>query len=93
MQSKNILKALICVSLVCGKSQTILLFNSRQTKPRWLLNLGDFANMVKAFVGSSYLNTAYGFKQSGVAVSVVRLRFCQYKHMSVHFHAEMILKM
>ena len=71
MQSKNILKALICVSLVCGKSQTIrLLFNSRQTKPRWLLNLGDIANMVKAFVGSSYLNTAYGFKQSGVVVSL-----------------------
>ncbi|XP_069124866.1 uncharacterized protein [Argopecten irradians] len=43
------------------------------TGPKWVMHLGDFANMLKAFIGSNYLGVAYAFKQSGLALGIVCL--------------------
>ncbi|XP_060076775.1 neutral amino acid uniporter 4-like [Ylistrum balloti] len=43
------------------------------TGSRWMMHLGDFANMLKAFIGSNYLGVAYAFKQSGLLLGVVCL--------------------
>ncbi|CAG5117101.1 unnamed protein product [Candidula unifasciata] len=44
-----------------------------RSKPRWHILVGDFANIVKAFMGSNYLTIAYGFKQSGLVLGLVGL--------------------
>ncbi len=36
----------------------------------WYHYIGDFANVFKSFVGTNYLACAYGFKISGLGVSV-----------------------
>ncbi|XP_021358618.1 uncharacterized protein LOC110453783 isoform X2 [Mizuhopecten yessoensis] len=43
------------------------------TGPRWIMHLGDFANMLKAFIGSNYLGVAFAFKQSGLVLGVISL--------------------
>ncbi|XP_013406089.2 uncharacterized protein LOC106170662, partial [Lingula anatina] len=40
--------------------------NSRPNKPTALQHVGDFANMVKAFIGSNYLALPFAFSQSGL---------------------------
>ncbi|XP_033743181.1 uncharacterized protein LOC117329364 [Pecten maximus] len=46
---------------------------TERTGPRWVMHLGDFANMLKAFIGSNYLGVAYAFKQSGLVLGIVCL--------------------
>ncbi|XP_071106684.1 uncharacterized protein [Haliotis cracherodii] len=41
--------------------------------PKWYVHIGDFANMLKAFIGSNYLTIAFAFHQSGLVLGVVCL--------------------
>lgn len=50
-------------------------------RARWLMYLGDFANMFKAFIGSNYLGVAYAFKQSGLAVCILEILY--YLHLII----------
>ncbi|XP_050393949.2 uncharacterized protein LOC126811930 [Patella vulgata] len=45
--------------------------SSRQIK--WHTNLSDFANMVKAFIGSNYLSISFAFSQSGLVAGMIGL--------------------
>lgn len=45
------------------------------SKPRWHVLVGDFANMLKAFIGANYLTIAYAFKQSGLVLGLFCLTF------------------
>jgi hypothetical protein len=54
--------------LVLTLKDIFLIFLFRP-KPRWYVNFADFANMVKAFIGSNYLYVAYAFSQVGLWVS------------------------
>jgi len=38
-------------------------------RPGFLMHFGDFANILKAFIGANYLGIAYAFKRSGLVVS------------------------
>ncbi|XP_041364363.1 uncharacterized protein LOC121379778 [Gigantopelta aegis] len=42
---------------------------------RWYTHLADFANTLKAFIGSNYLTIAFAFKQSGLVMGVIGLLF------------------
>ncbi|XP_059167129.1 proton-coupled amino acid transporter 1-like, partial [Physella acuta] len=46
---------------------------NQRRKSRWLILISDFANMVKAFIGSNYLSVAYAFTQSGLVMGLVLL--------------------
>ncbi|GFR68431.1 proton-coupled amino acid transporter 4 [Elysia marginata] len=48
---------------------------TQRTKPRWHVLVGDFANMLKAFIGANYLSIAYAFKQSGLVLGLFGLTF------------------
>ncbi|XP_067671087.1 uncharacterized protein [Haliotis asinina] len=41
--------------------------------PKWYVHIADFANMLKAFIGSNYLSIAFAFHQSGLVPGVVCL--------------------
>lgn len=41
-------------------------------KPAWQNYVADFANMLKAFIGSNYLTVSYAFLQSGLGVSYMK---------------------
>ncbi|BFZ02921.1 hypothetical protein BsWGS_05960 [Bradybaena similaris] len=44
-----------------------------RSKPRCHILVSDFANMVKAFMGSNYLSIAYAFRQSGLVLGIIGL--------------------
>ncbi|RUS91370.1 hypothetical protein EGW08_000887, partial [Elysia chlorotica] len=44
--------------------------HTMSAKPRWHVLVGDFANMLKAFIGANYLSIAYAFKQSGLVLGL-----------------------
>ncbi|KAL5019384.1 hypothetical protein ScPMuIL_005106 [Solemya velum] len=48
---------------------------SQSQSPRWYTHLTDFANMVKAFIGSNYLSVAFAFSQSGLFLGIIGLVF------------------
>ncbi|XP_062612262.1 uncharacterized protein LOC134274037 [Saccostrea cucullata] len=41
---------------------------STKSKPMWQNYVADFANMLKAFIGSNYLTVSYAFLQSGLGL-------------------------
>lgn len=47
-------------------------------KPKWYVNFADFANMVKAFIGSNYLYVAFAFSQSGLYLGIVGMLVIAY---------------
>lgn len=42
--------------------------NTSKPKPAWQNYVADFANMLKAFIGSNYLTVSYAFLQSGLGL-------------------------
>jgi hypothetical protein len=36
---------------------------------KWYTHVGDFSNLLKAFIGSNYLGISFAFYQSGLGVS------------------------
>ncbi|XP_076072551.1 uncharacterized protein LOC143044425 [Mytilus galloprovincialis] len=42
---------------------------------KWYTHMGDFANMVKAFIGSNYLGVSFAFYQSGLGLGIIGLIF------------------
>ena len=36
---------------------------------KWYHHIADFANLLKAFIGTNYFSLAFGFRQSGLVVS------------------------
>ncbi|KAL3876043.1 hypothetical protein ACJMK2_033929 [Sinanodonta woodiana] len=42
---------------------------------KWYIHLGDFANILKAFIGSNYLGIAFAFLQSGLGLGFVGIVF------------------
>ncbi|KAK3612264.1 hypothetical protein CHS0354_039545 [Potamilus streckersoni] len=47
------------------------------TRPqiKWYIHLADFANILKAFIGSNYLSVAFAFLQSGLGLGFVGIVF------------------
>ncbi|KAL4240014.1 hypothetical protein ACF0H5_000809 [Mactra antiquata] len=50
---------------------SVLIKRQSRPKTRWYVNFADFANMVKAFIGSNYLYVAFAFSQSGVVLGAI----------------------
>jgi len=53
-----------------GTEEVPLLSTSRR-QVKWYNYVGDFFNILKAFIGTNYLSLPFAFKQSGVAFGVV----------------------
>ncbi|KAJ8318235.1 hypothetical protein KUTeg_003326 [Tegillarca granosa] len=44
-------------------------------RPRWYIHIADFANMLKAFMGSNYLSVSFAFLKSGLGLGIGGLLF------------------
>lgn len=42
---------------------------------KWYTHVGDFANLLKAFIGSNYLGVSFAFYQSGLGLGIIGLVF------------------
>ncbi|XP_005097320.1 uncharacterized protein LOC101845918 [Aplysia californica] len=56
-----------------GNEVVIEVTDRSRSKPSCNVLLSDFANMVKAFIGSNYLTIAFAFAQSGLVLGIVGL--------------------
>ncbi|XP_046557366.1 proton-coupled amino acid transporter 4-like isoform X2 [Haliotis rubra] len=55
------------------KDNSFQVLHPQRRNPKWYVHIADFANMLKAFIGSNYLSIAFAFHQSGLVPGVVCL--------------------